>query len=168
MSLHPSPSFSEVLPAYGVAPTTPLRHSNDSSSNSFVLQQHEGSAMKPSYPLTGTTVLPATNRDLSEKVSAIVIAFPVKHVADCANRTPEAAKKWRAGDACPDSPSLINMAREIPAIKWLIYQEIEAGNPEDIYSPRLVVAAFSMLQKIADGGGEFAQEAQKILSGGGA
>ena len=122
--------------------------------------------MKLSSPNRGTTLLPAENRDLSEKVQAAILPFPVKHVADAANRTPEAAKKWRAAAACPDLASTINMAREIPAIKWLIYHEIEGGMPAGMFSPKMVVAALGLLQTMADGAGEHAAAARAILEGG--
>lgn len=121
--------------------------------------------MEHSYPKIGTTVLPATNRDLSEKVSAVILCLPVKHVADAACRTPEAAKKWRKGFTCPDLASAINMARDIPSVKWLIYQEIEMGTPPGIFSPRLMAEAFALLQKLADGDGEHAARARDILEG---
>jgi hypothetical protein len=121
--------------------------------------------VKSSYPIKGTTLVPASNRDLSEKVSAAILSFPVKHVADAANRTPEAAKKWRSGLACPDLASAINMARDIKAIKWLLIQEMDGGTPDGIFSQRTVIEAMGLLQRIADGVGEDAEAARKILSG---
>jgi hypothetical protein len=122
--------------------------------------------MKLSSPYRGTTVLPAENRDLSEKISAIVIRLPAKRVGKIANRTTEAAKKWRQAAACADLASAINMARGIPDIKWLIYEEIEkGGTPEGMFSPQLVVKALALLQRLADGDGEHAQAARDVLGG---
>jgi hypothetical protein len=127
----------------------------------------KGIFMETSYPKNGTTLLPqpATNRGLGEKISAAILPFQVKHVAEAANRTPEAAKKWRQGFSCPDLASAINMARDIPVIKWLIYREIEGGSPEGMFSNRLVVDALAMLQTLADGDSEYAQRAREILAG---
>lgn len=122
--------------------------------------------MQSSYPKNGTTVLPATSQDLRDKISAAIIPFQAKHVAEAACRTPEAAKKWKQGFACPDLPSAINMARDIPVIKWLIYNEIEGGAPPGVFSNKLVVEALSMLQTLADGNSEFAERARAILRGG--
>jgi hypothetical protein len=121
--------------------------------------------LRYSYPNLGTTLLPATNHALKDKVSAAILPFPLKHVADAACRTTEAVKKWRSGLSCPDLASAINLARDIPAIKWLIYREIEGGAPEGIFSTRTVVEAMSLLQAIAADGGEHAAKARAILSG---
>lgn len=122
--------------------------------------------MKPSYPIKGTTVLPADGRDLAAKVQAVILPFRLADVAETANRTTEAVKKWRRADACPDLASAINMARGIPAIKWLIYQEMEGGVPEGVFSPQLVVKALALLQQLADSEGEFSQAAREIIGGG--
>lgn len=125
--------------------------------------------MKLSYPNKGTTVVsPADGRDLARKVQAVILPFRLADVADAADRTTEAVKKWRRADTCPDLPSAINLARGIPAIKWLIYQEIESGAPEGVLSPKLVVSALALLQQIANGNTEHAAAARAIISGQGA
>lgn len=120
--------------------------------------------MKPSYPISGKTVVPVTGNYLGEQIAARILPFPVKLVGDAANRTPEAAKKWRNGLACPDLASTINMARSIPAVKWLVYQEMERGTPEGVYSPRLLFEAMSLLQQIANASGEHSQAARDLLA----
>lgn len=121
--------------------------------------------MIKSYPFTGTTLVPADGRTLAKKVQAVILPFRLNDVAVTADRTTEAVKKWRRADSCPDLASSINLARGIPAIKWLIYQEIEQGTPPGIYSPRTMVSAYTLLQNIADGNGEHAAAARAILSG---
>lgn len=122
--------------------------------------------MENSYPNPGKSLLPlTTNDELAQKVKAIVIRFPAKFVGKSAGRTEEAGKAWRQGRACPDLASTINMARDIPAIEYLVYSEIARGRPEGIHSPRLQVEAIALLTELASSDGEFAERARAILSG---
>ena len=106
-----------------------------------------------------------TNSALAEKVSAIVIPFTAKQLGKAAGRTEEAGKAWRQGRACPDLASSINMARDIPAIKWLIYREIERGTPHGVMSPRLLTEAMALLSQIAQSNSEYAAQARAIVEG---
>lgn len=121
--------------------------------------------MKSSYPKNGTTVVPITNKQLGERVTAAILPFRHQEVADAANRTTEAVKKWRPGLCCPDSASLLNMGRNIPAIKWLIYEELERGTPEGIITPRFITEARQLLTEIAARNGEHSDKAREILFG---
>lgn len=147
-------------------PGSQHRHSALNETPSVPSGNYGEQSMKLSYPNKGTTVLPATRGDLSKKFKTAILPFPIQHVADAANRTTEAVKKWRAEDACPDLPSAINAARDIPAVKWLIYEEIERGTPEGVHSTRLLTEGRALLQKLAEGEGEHAEAARKILYGG--
>lgn len=121
--------------------------------------------MEKSYPHKGTNVLPTDNRKLAEQISAVVLKFSAKQLGKAANRTSEAAKKWRQGSVTPDLASAINMGRDIPAIKWLIIAEMERGTPEGVVSPRLMVEAMQLLAQLADGDGEHSAKARSILKG---
>ena len=124
--------------------------------------------MEPSSTIPRQTVLPGekvTTQNLRDEIGAIVLRFPAKVIGEAAGRTPEAAKKWRAGYACPDLASALNLARAIPAVKYLLYREIERGAPEGVNSPRLLVEALLLLERIASSEGEHASKARAILSG---
>lgn len=140
----------------------PIASSNSPSSR----QRGWQLPMDNSHPNSGTRLLPLRrNEELAKKVSAVVLSFTAKYLGRVAGRTEEAGKSWRQGRACPDLASAINMAQEIPAIKWLIYREIERGMPEGIHSPRLQVEAMALLSEVASGNGEHAERARKLLSG---
>lgn len=76
-----------------------------------------------------TNVAALTNHVAAQDFSAIVIPFSAADLAKAAKRTKAAAKGWKDGSRCPDTPSMINMARTLPSVRDLVISWIDDGLP---------------------------------------
>lgn len=115
--------------------------------------------MQQSYP---TTVLPVTDDAMAQLVSGVILPFTRRDLADASRRTPEAAKKWKEGESAPSLASAINLARQIPAVKALIYSLIETGDTE-FESPEVQTKLRATLARVASGIDQAAAIARQAL-----
>jgi hypothetical protein len=81
--------------------------------------------------LVGSNPVPliAENR-VAEGVCSAVVQFSAKDLARITGKSVEAAKSWKSGDRTPNSAQLINLARQIPAVKKWLLREIEFESDE--------------------------------------
>lgn len=87
--------------------------------------------------LVGSSPVPKiTEADVAEGIRSSVVPFSAKDLAHATGKSVEAAKAWKSGERTLNSAQLINLARQIPAVrKWLLYELGEAaelGSPEYI------------------------------------
>jgi hypothetical protein len=77
-----------------------------------------------------------TDSEALEQVSALVLGFSAGTLAKATDRSKDSAKHWKAGHACPNLASTINLARSIPAVRaWLMEQIANGEQPE---GPQLI------------------------------
>jgi hypothetical protein len=68
-----------------------------------------------------TTSVPVNERDAALEFSAVIIPFSYGELASASKRGKEAAKKWKEGRSLPSAWSMLNMARDIPAVRaWMM------------------------------------------------
>lgn len=81
-------------------------------------------------------------REAAERFSAVAQDFSTGQLAQLGRATKGSAKNWKAGRVFPNGATLINLARNHPAIKkWLLHQIGEAAEYESPeYIDRLVRA----------------------------
>lgn len=73
------------------------------------------------------TPRPLTDREAAKRFRSTVINFSAGQLAIAAQRSKDTAKSWKAGRACPNAASLINMARALPTVAAWLAHEIERG-----------------------------------------
>lgn len=81
--------------------------------------------------VASSKVQPVSDREAAEKFSATIIAFSAGDLAKAAHRTKAAAKGWKDASRAPSAASLINLAREIPAVKKWLLSEIDLGRTSE-------------------------------------
>lgn len=133
--------------------------------------------------LKGTPVVPKTTvvprrpvvgrRHLSERQAAAELSVILHHysagqLARITGRTKDAAKKWRSGDACPNTPTLLSLGREIDGVRDWINDELSGGpftpqKPEDVNALALAVAAV-IQQSMQAGSGRNGAEAREAFA----
>ena len=70
-----------------------------------------------------TTVVPITDDEFKEAIAAKVLHISTGRLAKATQRTKDAAKLWKSGERVPNAPTLINLARNLPAIReWVVEQ----------------------------------------------
>lgn len=109
------------------------------------------------------TVVPTNGEEAARQLSAIIIPLETGDVAQAAQRTKDAVKKWKEGRSMPGSWSLLMMARDIPVVHdWV--QAIICGN--DFVERHLrAVAQAALYQAVHDkgpGGDAFREEISRI------
>lgn len=117
-----------------------------------------------SYPKLGTTVLPVTDNAAAGLMSAVILPYSRRDLADASARSTEAAKKWKQADSAPSLASAINLARQIPEVKWLIYSLIEIGELA-FEGERVQTKLRETLARLASGDGAAAAIAKQALIG---
>ncbi len=90
-----------------------------------------------------------SEQECAERVSAAIIEFPAKDLQRITDKTIDATKSWKAGRRCPHLASVINLARQLPAVKKWLISEIERGEASDFENdPRTMDAVYRALQKL--------------------
>lgn len=116
-----------------------------------------------SSPFRGTTILPKiSDREVAEQVSAAIIPFTLGQISKASGRTKEAAKKLRGRLNAPNSATLINMARDLDPVRYMLMSLID---PDGIITPRAMTETVRLLSELASGDGEYAVRARQILRG---
>jgi hypothetical protein len=82
-----------------------------------------------------------TENRVAEGVCGAVVQFSAKDLARITGKSVEAAKSWKSGDRTLNSVQLINLARQIPAVKkWLLHEIEGAEYGSTEYLTQLVTA----------------------------
>lgn len=88
-----------------------------------------------------------TNEEATQQITGIVLGFSAGTLAKAAGRSKDSAKHWKAGHACPNVASIINLARQIPSVhKWLT-EQISIGAVDITDDPRTLDA---LARQLAD------------------
>lgn len=128
--------------------TLPRRRANHRSVSGAIR------ARRAVVPTKDENVLATNNvceRDVAESFACAVAHFDAAQLAKAAVRTKETARQWKEGIKAPNSASLINMARKIPAVdQWLKhqigrYEEFDFESPQKLAA--IVAAAIRELDK---------------------
>lgn len=124
--------------------------------------------------VAGTNLVPQTNlvpigdeRDEAQAFSAIIIPFSAGELARAAKRTKEAAKGWKEGRSLPSAWSMLNMAREIPAVRNYMLAKLGAGSHVQFNSPQGMNALVEAVQVLANMPGKEGEAIRAALSGAG-
>jgi hypothetical protein len=144
------------------------RSANKQSSANSAGMSHAGHARRTNDGVIGmaTTRLtartkvvspPVTEREVAERFAAVIIRFEVGELAQGANATKEAGKKWKAARSCPNLAKTINMARSIPSIGGWVIGEV-MGDPQAIN------AVIAGLQYVSSQPGPEGSAARAILT----
>lgn len=100
---------------------------------------------------------PVTEREVAERFAAVIIPFEVGELAQGANATKEAGKKWKAARSCPNLAKTLNMARSLGTVcGWVI--------SEAIGDPQAMAAMMAGLQHIASQPGPEGAAARALLT----
>jgi hypothetical protein len=93
-------------------------------------------------------------REFAEIFSPVIEDMNVRRISKATGRSVETVKAWRARRSFPNGASLINAAREFPAVKAWLLEQIGAGDVT-----KLVMG----LDHLANEPGPHAQTAMAIL-----
>ncbi len=89
-------------------------------------------ALKGTSVVPKTTVVPherrpvvgrraQSEREAAAELSAILHHYSAGQLAQITGCSKDAAKKWRAGDSCPNTPNTIRLGQEIPGVRnWIL------------------------------------------------
>lgn len=92
-------------------------------------------------------IVPVTERDAAQEFSAVIIQFSSGELAQAAKRSKEAAKAWKEGRSLPTAWSMLNMAREIPAVRnWML---AKLGADPQFNSPEMLSVLVGAVQTVA-------------------
>lgn len=104
--------------------------------------------------------VPATERDAAQEFAAVILNFSRGELANAAKRTKDAAKAWKEGRALPSGWSLLNMAKEIPAVRnWML----GTGADTEFESPQVLNAIVGAVQTLANMPGRDGDAARLML-----
>jgi hypothetical protein len=163
MSTASARCFAEPL-AGGSAHSSVNKSSDFQTSASQFTPQIWSDRMVRSSPKFGTHVVPSpvTNRDVANEFGDLITDASVQDVADDANRTVEAAKKWRLKRQAPDSASLINSAQKRPKVRaWLMWRI--GGDPVLARSQPVMTELHQLLLEVGAGSSAEAAEARRLF-----
>ena len=111
---------------------------------------------------------PVGDRDVAERFSALVVPFSAGDLARAAHRTKAAAKGWKDASRAPSLASVINMARQIPAVRQWLYAAIDKsgdGAQFDMESPRFLASLIGAVHKLSQMPGPDGDAVRAALSG---
>lgn len=97
-----------------------------------------------------TTVLPTNNKETAKEFSCVVLSFSAGELAQASGRTKDAAKKWKAGEALPDTWSTFKMAQTIPEIRMWALAKMGIGDAEFIDPQVRTIAQAAVHQILSD------------------
>ena len=87
-------------------------------------------------------------REAAERFSTVAQDFSTGQLATISRSTKGSAKNWKAGRVFPNGATLINLARNNPAIRsWLMH---EIGEVAEFDDSRVIAKIVSMLQRGAE------------------
>lgn len=120
----------------------------------------------------GTNLAPQTNlvpigdeRDEALAFSAVIIPFSTGELARASKRTKEAAKGWKEARSLPSAWSMLNMAREIPAVRAYMLHKLGAGPHMQFNSPHGMNALANAVQALASMPGPEGDAIRALVSG---
>lgn len=114
-----------------------------------------------------TTVVPSNDHEAALEFSAVIIPFSTGELAQAGKRTKDAAKKWKEGRSMPSALSLLNMAREIPAVRaWTIAKLGANQPPEFMNSPAVLTAMMAALHQVSKQDGPDGDAVRALMRGG--
>lgn len=121
---------------------------------------------------TGTSEGPQTllvpiisEHETAQEFSAVIIPFTTGELAQAAKRGKEAAKKWKEGRSLPSAWSMMNMAREIPAVRNYMLAKLGLGAHFNFNSPQGLDALARAVGLISSMPGPDGDSIRDLLSG---
>lgn len=100
-------------------------------------------------------------REFAERFSPVIEDMNVRRISKATGRSVETVKAWRARRAFPNGASLINAARQFPAVKAWLMEEID-GSSAPVHGGD-VTQLLDTLSYLAAGSGPAADMANAIL-----
>lgn len=85
--------------------------------------------------------------EAAQRFASVVLPFSTKQLQRASDKTTDAVRSWKCERRCPHLASVINLARELPAVKAWLYSEIESGGPE-FDDPHTVNAVMRAIDKL--------------------
>lgn len=95
-----------------------------------------------------TTVMPACERDAAQEFSAVILPFSRGELARAANRTKDAARKWKEGIALPNAYTMLMLGRKIPAVRNWMASKLNLDQPL-FASPQALDVLMAALYQVA-------------------
>jgi hypothetical protein len=160
----------------GPGANEPQAKSMGSACAELAARESEGrqNMVRRAITVQGTNLAPKTNlvpigdeRDEAQAFSAVIIPFSAGELAKAAKRTKEAAKGWKEGRSLPSAWSMLNMAREIPAVRSYMLAKLGAAGPHmQFNSPQAMDALAQAVHAIATMPGPDGDRLRAVMAGG--
>lgn len=107
----------------------------------------------------------ANEREMAAKFAAVVCRIAPETLAEAAGgRSVEVAKLWKSGLRCPNTTSLLSMAKSLPAVAAWVEDEILPGKRQPVTPASDLSAIVARLQTRALMGGEDGAIARAMLA----
>jgi len=87
-----------------------------------------------------------TEPEEAGKLAPVLEGFEEGQLAQATNRSKETARLWKMGQRFPNGASLINLARNVPAVRAWLLCEI-GGDGAEMDEARMLARLASMLQR---------------------
>lgn len=111
-----------------------------------------------------TTVMPACERDTATEFSALVLPFSRGELARAANRSKDAARKWKEGAALPNAYTMIMLGRKIPLVRnWMASKLGLSTGTSMFLSPEVMTALLAFLYQVSHQDNPDGDAARKLL-----
>lgn len=112
-----------------------------------------------------TTVMPACERDAAAEFSALVLPFSRGELARAANRSKDAARKWKEGQALPNAYTMIMLGRKIPIVRsWMASKLGMADGASIFLSPEVMTSLLAFLYQVSHQDNPDGDAARKLLT----
>lgn len=112
-----------------------------------------------------TTVMPACERDAAHEFSGVILPFSRGELARAANRTKDAARKWKEGVALPNAYTMIMLGRKIPVVRRWMGDKlglVEGGSI--LLSPEVMTSLLAFMYQVAHQKGPDGDAARALLT----